>query len=106
MKVLFGTVQYCKFFLRKAECRNEHCVFMHLRDKDNEIVVSDEIEDDVYDEHYRMALQILEDEDFETLKLVLSSTEQPDNIIRKGAAKAAEVLNLALEPKLKLVPLR
>lgn len=49
MKILFGTVQYCKYFLRKAECRNEHCVFMHLRDKKNEIVVSDEIEEDVYD---------------------------------------------------------
>ena len=41
MKILFGTVQYCKYFTRKSECRNEHCVYLHLRDKKNEIVVDD-----------------------------------------------------------------
>ena len=44
LRVLFGTVQYCKYFMRKAECRNEDCVFQHVRDKKNEIIVNDEID--------------------------------------------------------------
>jgi hypothetical protein len=64
MKVLFGTVQYCKYFIRRSECRNDQCVFLHLRDRKNEIIVKDEIDDQVYEEHYDMAVSIAEDEAF------------------------------------------
>lgn len=39
-------------------------MFLHLRDRKNEIIVKDEIDDQVYEEHYDMAVSIAEDEAF------------------------------------------
>lgn len=43
---------------------------MHVRDKKNEIVISDEIDEEVFAEHYDMAFEVVE-EHWKTLKIKL-----------------------------------
>lgn len=58
MKAAFGTTKYCTFFLRKMNCSNRDCVYVHtIQDKCNLI---DKESNDFYIEQHKMAIKISE----------------------------------------------
>jgi len=43
---IYGTIKYCKYFLKKIECKNlPNCNYLHVYDKKNEIYINNQLPD-------------------------------------------------------------
>lgn len=47
---IYGTIKYCKYFLKKIECKNlPNCNYLHVYDKKNEIYINNQLPDEVFE---------------------------------------------------------
>lgn len=47
---IYGTIKYCKYFLKKIECKNmPNCNYLHVYDKKNEIYIDNQLPDEVFE---------------------------------------------------------
>lgn len=56
MKAAFGTTKYCTFFLRKMNCPNRDCVYIHTTQEKCNLI--DKESNDFYIEQHKMAIKI------------------------------------------------
>lgn len=43
IRASFGTTKYCTYFLRNMACTNKHCLFLHSKASENDIIKRDEL---------------------------------------------------------------
>lgn len=50
LAAIYGTIKYCKYFLKKIECKNlPNCNYLHVYDKKNEIYINNQLPDEVFE---------------------------------------------------------
>lgn len=77
IRASFGTTKYCSFFLKRIECINKDCLFLHRKACDSDIIKREDlnINKNIFYEQHLFAIRIANIYDPEVKKSILNSVK-------------------------------